>query len=114
MALEDFLKNKNMENINIIKIDIEGGEEYIKNGLDYISKLSGINILLSLHTPFWTNKEKTAKMLLEQFEKFYVFTDGEERISREEIEKKMLLKNPTVYEGRTGVFFTIILKTRCV
>jgi FkbM family methyltransferase len=114
VCLEDFLKEKDLATINIIKIDIEGGEQFIQNGLDYISKYPDINILLSIHTPFWIEKQKTANMLLNEFTKFDVYSDNEEVITRENIEKMMLSEAKTSYEGKTGQFFTLILKTKVI
>jgi FkbM family methyltransferase len=112
VSLEDFLLTKDMENTNIIKIDIEGGEQYIEKGLKYISKYKDIVVLLSLHTPFWDNKDKTAKMFLEILNDYEVFNDKEETLTSEELESLMYSKEQTRYRGRTGKFFTIILKTR--
>jgi hypothetical protein len=101
-----------MLDVNIIKIDIEGGEQYIEKGLDYISGFCDIKILLSIHTPFWTNKEKTTDMLLKQFKKFDVFTDLKQKAGEDELKQMMLSEQPTSYEGKTGNFFTLILKTK--
>ena len=113
-TLEDFLKTKDMTKINIIKIDIEGGEQYIEKGLEYISNFSDISILLSIHTPFWNNKNETANMLIVQFKNYDVYTDNEESITEDELMKKMLNEDPTSYEGKTGMFFTLILKTKSI
>ena len=101
-----------MSKINIIKIDIEGGEEHIENGLSYISNFPDINLLISLHPPFWSDKNKTANMLIKQFEKYDVFNDNEENISKSELMQKMLDETPTGYRNRTGFDFALILKTK--
>jgi FkbM family methyltransferase len=111
-TLESFLQTLDMSKINIIKIDTEGGEQYMENGLKYISKYSGINILLSIHTPFWTNKTETANMLIKQFGNYDVFTENEEKITENELMGRMLNEKPTVYNDKTGEFFTLILKTK--
>jgi FkbM family methyltransferase len=111
-TLENFLQTLDMSKINIIKIDTEGGEQYMENGLKYISKYSGIKILFSIHTPFWTNKTETANMLIKQFENYDVFTENEEKITENELMGRMLNEKPTVYNDKTGVFFTLILKTK--
>ncbi|GHT82359.1 hypothetical protein FACS1894137_01080 [Spirochaetia bacterium] len=112
ISLEDFLKTKDMVNVNIIKIDIEGGEQFIGNGIDYISKFPGINVLLSIHVPFWLDKIKTMEMLLKEFEKFNLYTDRDEKISIDKIRELMLEENEIPYADRKGLFFTIILKTQ--
>ena len=111
ITLEDFLKTKDMKNINIIKIDTEGGEEYMEKGLEYISKFANINILLSIHVPFWKNKQETTEMLIEQFKNYDIYTDKEETITENELIEKMRNNNITQYRGKVGLFFTLILKT---
>ena len=111
-VLEDFLKTRDMTKVNIIKIDIEGGEQYIEKGLDYIAEFSGIIILLSIHTPFWKDKRETANMLIKQFKKYDVYSSGEKIIPEEELMTKMLCETPTKKGNRTGLFFTLILKTK--
>jgi FkbM family methyltransferase len=112
ISLEDFLLTKDMENTNIIKIDIEGGEQYIEKGLKYISKYKDIVVLLSMHTPFWENKDKTAKMFLEILNDYEVLSDKEETVPTEKLKSLMYSEEQTGYRGKTGKFFTIILKTR--
>ena len=111
-TVETFLKNVNMPDVNIIKIDIEGGEQYIENGFEYISQHPGINILLSVHPHFFNDKKTTAEMLLKVFKRFDVFSDTEENISDEEIREKILAETPSRYKDRTGKGFTLILKTK--
>ena len=112
ITLDDYLKKIDMGNVNVIKIDIEGGEQYIESGLEYIAKFPEITILFSIHTPFWNDKEKTTQMLLEQFKHFDVFSDTEEKINEEELYLKLMSEKPTQYNNKTGEFFTVILKTK--
>jgi FkbM family methyltransferase len=107
MAALDFLKSQNLNEVNIIKIDIEGGEQFIEKGLDYISTFSGICVLLSVHIPFWDNPENTTRTLLKEFEKFDLYSEKEELMSRNEVENVMSSKK-IPYAG----FFSLILKTR--
>jgi len=112
-TLEDFLKTKDMSKINIIKIDTEGAEQYMEKGLAYISQFPDITVLFSIHGPFWNDKQKTANMLLEQFKNYDVFTDKEEKITENELLEKMLSNDTIAFlEGKTGLFFTVILKTK--
>ncbi|MDR2914873.1 MAG: FkbM family methyltransferase [Tannerella sp.] len=112
-SLVDFLSGRNLNNTNIIKIDIEGAEQVIDDGLDYISGFPGIIVLLSMHTVFWDDKAKTTERLIPAFRKFDVYSDKEESISEEELKIMMLAedKSPT-WDDRTGRFFTLILKTK--
>lgn len=112
ISLLDFLKTQNLENTNIIKIDIEGGETYIEDGLDYISKFKDIIVYLSIHTPFWEDKEKTSEILLKELKKFDVYTEQDTKISLEEVKRTMTMEQPTAWVNKTGLFFTLILKTK--
>lgn len=111
VSLEDYLKTINTENINLIKIDIEGGERLIIQGLNEISKMRNKLIFLSLHPPFWPEKEKTATRLKHCFKKFKTFDSKENPISVDKIYNKMVDDNKTIYPDKYGRFFDIILKT---
>jgi len=112
-SLRDFLSKRDLKNTNIIKIDIEGAEQLIDDGLDYISVFPGIVVLLSMHTVFWDDKAKTTKRLIKVFRKFDVYSDKEELIQEEQLKKTMLAEDKTsTWEGKTGRFFTLILKTK--
>ncbi|MCC5940161.1 MAG: FkbM family methyltransferase [Balneolaceae bacterium] len=112
ISLRDFLKERDLKNTNIIKIDIEGGERLLKDGLDYISGFPGIHIFLAMHPPFWPDKQKTADMFIDKLKKFEVYTDTEQPLSMDELNKRMLSEKKTHYAGKRGIFFDIILKTR--
>lgn len=107
----DFLKSRDLSNVNIIKIDIEGAEILIAEGLDYISRFPGIHVLLSIHTPFWADKKVASNILMKQFHKFQVFSDKEEPIELAALETMMLAETSCSWKNKTGLFFTLILKT---
>jgi len=111
ITLMDFLKTKDMNKINIIKIDAEGAEQYMGEGLKYISQFADIIVLISIHTPFWNDKPETANMLMKQFRRYDIFTDKEEPITEDELMEKMLNSSPTRFKDKTGKIFTLILKT---
>jgi len=108
----DFLKTKKLNDVNIIKIDIEGAEQYIEEGLRHISQFEDINVLLSLHTPFWDNKELTTKTLMKELENFDLYTENEEKISLDKIQEMMLASPNSQWKNKPGLFFTLILKTK--
>jgi len=110
ITLRDFLRTKDMENTSIVKIDIEGGEQFIGEGLDYIAQFPQINTLLSLHPPFWKDKQETTNMLLEKLKDFSIWLDTGEEISLEKLKILMLDETRTIYEGKTGLFFSVILR----
>jgi len=105
ITLEDYLKTKDMSRINIVKIDIEGGEQFIEDGLDYISKNHpeiGLKVLLSVHVGFFADKTATKEMLLRQIEKFELFDENENPMEIETFKEHF---------DNVG-FFAIVLKTR--
>ncbi|MDL2272296.1 FkbM family methyltransferase [Desulfovibrio sp. OttesenSCG-928-I05] len=109
----DFLKARDLENTNIIKIDIEGAESVIADGLDYIARFTGIRILLSMHPPFWDKpKAEVAARLLPIIQKYDIFTDDDRPMDLKDVEKMMLDESPCGWDGKTGMFFSIILKTK--
>lgn len=107
----DFLSEKNINHFNIIKIDIEGSERFLIEGLNYLSEYPELKIFLALHPPFWPDKKKAAASLLEVFQKYEVYHSNEEPISLFELEKEMLSDDKTRYRSKTGKFFDLILKT---
>lgn len=111
VSFQDFLAAQDLADVNIIKIDIEGGERFLTGGLRYLSGFPGISVFLALHPPFWPEKEKTAEALLDTFQSFELFTDMEEPLHRESLREMMLNDEKTVYSGKRGVFFDVILRT---
>jgi len=49
--------NININDISLIKVDIEGGEEYILNDLYTIYDKCNINLYVSMHYTWWKNKD---------------------------------------------------------
>lgn len=112
VSLIDFLTTKDLNDTSIIKIDIEGGEQFIAKGLDYISQFPNINVLFSLHPPFWADKQKTTDILLKELNKFEIYTEKEEVIPLEKVKEMMLSEKSCGWDGKSGIFFTLILKTK--
>lgn len=112
VSLREFIKGFDMKETNIIKIDIEGGERFLMDGLDYISEFPGVYVYLALHPPFWPEKEKTADSLLDVIGKFDVFNEMDHPLRLGELKEKMLSDEKTYHAGKKGVFFDIILKTK--
>lgn len=105
-SISEFLSQKDLSNVNIIKIDIEGAEQNIIEGLDYIAQYPNINLLFSLHPPFWKNFSSTMLVLLDVFKKFDIYDETEQAMSLENFETFL-------YKSKDE-FPTIILKTRKV
>ena len=110
----DFLKTKDLSNTSIIKIDIEGAESMLAAGLECIANYGeGINVLLSIHPPFWTEpKEKVVAKLLPEIKKFSVFTEKDTPLDLSDLEKMMLDERESGWASKTEMFFAIILKTK--
>lgn len=107
----DFLQSKDLRKVNIIKIDIEGAERFIADGLEYISRFPDITVLLSIHTPFWPDKRETARVLMAELEKFQVFSEKETAMDKAELEAMLTAEVPCSWPDKTGKFFTLLLKT---
>ncbi len=112
ISFQKFLSGCDLDSTNIVKIDIEGGERFISEGLDYIAGYPGIYIYLALHPPFWPEKEEIADMLLGSFERFDIFTDTEKHLPKQKLRKMILSDQKTYYAEKRGLFFDIILKTK--
>ena len=54
--LNDIENIENIENISLIKVDIEGGEQYILNDLFSIHQTHNIPLYISFHYSWWTDK----------------------------------------------------------
>jgi len=62
-----------LENLSLIKIDIEGAEELIVTDLSYVAK-TGAAIWLSIHAPFYQDKNKFYENFY-SLNKYYHITD---------------------------------------
>ncbi len=111
-SLAHFLKRLDLSEINIIKIDVEGGERFFIDGLRSISEEPGIAIFLALHPPFWPDKRTVAEDLLNLFQHFELFDSKERPLKLQNLRDLMLSTDKTIYPEKTGQFFDIILKTR--
>ena len=112
VTLLDYLKTKDLSKVNIIKIDIEGAETLCAAGFDYLSEQKDIVVNLSLHPPFWRDREKATETLASELKKFDIFDVSGKPIPLSTV-KAMMLDDRTESVWKTnGVFFSVILKTR--
>jgi FkbM family methyltransferase len=100
----DFLKSKDLNSVNIIKIDIEGSEQNIIDGIKYISDYKDISMVLSLHPPFWKDQDKVIKELINVFVNFDIYDENQTAMSLSECESFL--------NRSKEKFFSIILKTK--
>jgi FkbM family methyltransferase len=56
ITISSLIKQYNIHNISLIKVDIEGGEEFILDDLYFIKKELGIKLYISFHYSWWKNK----------------------------------------------------------
>lgn len=98
----DFIKGLKLDDVNIIKIDIEGAEQDMPEALDLISEHPGISILFSVHVPLWRDPAATIVELLAKAEKFEVFDEKGQPQTHDHLRKRF------EKEG----YFAFILKTR--
>lgn len=111
VAFREFLAGYDLANTNVIKIDIEGGERFLADGLGDLATHKGLMIYLALHPPFWPGRNQTAEKLLAAIQKFDLFDDSENPLSMQELKKRMLSNERTYYKERRGIFFDVILKS---
>jgi FkbM family methyltransferase len=112
LSFPEFLEGIDLAEFTVIKIDIEGGERYLTEGLKVLSKIPGLKIYLALHPPFWPDKEKAAEMMYESFQDFELFNSGGEPLALSELHRRMVSGAKTHYPNRTGEFFDVILDTK--
>jgi FkbM family methyltransferase len=66
IIISDIIKNISLTDIGLIKVDIEGGEEYIIEELMILSNENKIPILLSFHINWWKNND------IDRFKKLFI------------------------------------------
>lgn len=110
ITLEDYLTTRGVP--DIIKIDIEGAEQYIGAGLELLSQFPMIKILLSMHTPFFDNKEDVANKLIPIFEKFRIIDEENKNFDIDALYREMTADCRCNWSGLRGKFFNIILQSR--
>ncbi|MCL1891749.1 MAG: FkbM family methyltransferase [Alphaproteobacteria bacterium] len=108
----EYLKSKDLADTSIVKIDIEGAEQLCARGLAYMSEFPGLNVLLSLHPPFWEDKGGVVNKLMPEFKKFDIFNEEGKPLELSELQDMMLEECDCNWAGKKGRFFTIILKSR--
>jgi FkbM family methyltransferase len=56
VTLDDVITNYKLNNLSLIKVDIEGGEEYILNDLYHFCSKNKVPLFLSFHYCWWIDK----------------------------------------------------------
>ncbi|MFH1325782.1 MAG: FkbM family methyltransferase [archaeon] len=93
IRLEDFIEENKIENLNFIKIDIEGGEVVVLPDSKRYLEENKPTIHLSLH-PFWfENLEQDSEKIIDSIRKYKSYFDNKgKRLSLNEIRSRMLKK----------------------
>lgn len=110
-----YLKNNKIINDDLfIKIDIEGAESLIIEDLKELSNKKDLVIYLSFHPPFWDNKEKTTKELLDVLYKFKEVRFSDNTLLNEDKLKEMCLTKEEKPSWGTpfGNFFEVIINNK--
>lgn len=100
--LSEYIKNNKIENIGLIKIDIEGGEIYLLEEMkEYIKEYSP-NIFISFHPGWFTEKDKNINDMMEVLSNYkHIYN-----ILLEEITKEQAIKG--LYEKSHCLIFSNI------
>lgn len=101
-SMMEFIRSQDLNEVSIIKIDIEGAEQDVVDSLDFIAGFKDIAVLFSIHVPLWRDAKKTTMAILESLQKFDVCTDTDQPMSREDTRKRL----------EKGGYFCLILKTK--
>ena len=109
-TIQNVLAKHKIDDISVIKIDIEGSELEI---VDQIIELKKYNapILLSLHPPFWSQGIENIFKIADHFE---MFTPDNKPLSLDMLKSMVAYseKEPPAWGTKFGNFFEIILKTK--
>lgn len=108
-----WLKQNKIENYNFLKIDIEGAEKFIEKDLVALSETTDLAILLSLHPPFWDDKEAVSQTVLNMCSKYDIFDIDEKPMDLGVLKDMVLTNNSKPNWGtKHGNFFEILLKSK--
>ena len=112
ISFTDFLGKLYLSDINIVKIDIEGGERFLIKGLMTLSNVPDTVIYLAVHPPFWPDKRSVVEDFMTVCKHFDLFDSKERPLSPDTLREWIMSGEKTIYPNKTGLFFDIILKSR--
>ena len=93
ITLSEIIKGIPISDIGLLKIDIEGGEEFIMEDVMNFCSKNNIPILLSFHINWW--KDKNFNRFINLFKNFNIISDQNKNIMFEEL-FECLSSNPFV------------------
>lgn len=115
VTLRSYLKSIDFNGNGLIKIDIEGAEILIVDDLIEIANLKKTAIFLSLHPPFWVDKEKNTELILSLGNYYTIFDVSGVKVSSQVLENMLLTeeKKP-IWGTEWGNFFEVLLVSKKV
>jgi hypothetical protein len=69
ITLDEIIKKYNLNNLSLIKVDIEGGEEHILNQLFEFSTSKKVPVYISFHYTWWNDKNLDRFTFLNVYQK---------------------------------------------
>lgn len=75
ITLDEIIKKYSLNNLSLIKVDIEGGEEYILNDLLEYSKSNNIPVYISFHYDWWIDKNLDRFVNLQSHHKIQIISN---------------------------------------
>lgn len=74
ITLDEIIKKYNLNNLSLIKVDIEGGEECILNNLLEYSTLNNVPVYISFHYNWWIDKNLDRFIYLQSHHKNHIIS----------------------------------------
>ena len=103
------IEDHQLNQINLIKIDIEGAESLLVNDLIALGKVSNQCIHLSIHVPFFPDSADK-HTFAQCFEHFDIYDDRGEQLSHQMLRQRLLSDQPHPKWGtRHGNYFELLL-----
>ncbi len=112
ITLSQYLNRHVPQEWDFMKIDIEGAETHLFDDLEKIAGQPGKVIYLSLHPPFWKNREASLKKLQTAAEAFGMRDSDLSPLSGKELGRRVLSRQANPPWGTEyGNFFEIVLES---
>lgn len=85
VTLDDFLASKQIDKVDFIKIDIEGGESKVVPTLKNIIEKYHPTIHLSVHTPFFSNVNIELSQIVNTFNSYCIYDSSGQKINSQNL-----------------------------
>ncbi len=109
ISLGALLQENQLENIDLIKIDIEGAEAFLHEELEQLSQQPGQAVHLSVHVPFFP-EEIDKNRFADSFSNYKIYDDRGEKLSTQLLRHRLLTKESHPQWGtQHGNFFELLL-----